>query len=252
MKVISLGWGVQSFTLAAMVALGELEPVDAAVHSDTTHEASWTYDFARRWTPWLEQRGVRVVTVQPTRTDPVDNGHGWPDPPYFSQSNKGNGQIKRQCTGAWKIMPQRRWIQANRNGKPVEQWLGISLDEFQRMKDSSVRYITNRWPLIERRMTRADCVAWLEARGLEVPQKSACYFCPFHSTREWRALQTSGNGDWKKAVEIDAAIRNIRSQYYDLYLHPSRRPLDEVDFRSEVEKGQMTLWDQECEGVCGI
>ena len=31
MKVISLGWGVQSFTLAAMVALGELEPVDYAI-----------------------------------------------------------------------------------------------------------------------------------------------------------------------------------------------------------------------------
>ena len=33
MKIISLGWGVQSFTLAAMVALGELEPVDFAIHA---------------------------------------------------------------------------------------------------------------------------------------------------------------------------------------------------------------------------
>ena len=32
MKVISLGWGVQSFTLAAMVALKELPPVDYAVY----------------------------------------------------------------------------------------------------------------------------------------------------------------------------------------------------------------------------
>jgi hypothetical protein len=31
---ISLGWGVQSFTLAAMVALGELPPVDVAIHAD--------------------------------------------------------------------------------------------------------------------------------------------------------------------------------------------------------------------------
>jgi hypothetical protein len=27
MKILSLGWGVQSFTLAAMVALGELPPI---------------------------------------------------------------------------------------------------------------------------------------------------------------------------------------------------------------------------------
>jgi len=40
MKSLSLGWGVQSFTLAAMVALGDLEPVDVAIHADTTHEAN--------------------------------------------------------------------------------------------------------------------------------------------------------------------------------------------------------------------
>ncbi len=37
-RVISLGWGLQSFTLAAMSALGELPRVDAAVHSDTIYE----------------------------------------------------------------------------------------------------------------------------------------------------------------------------------------------------------------------
>lgn len=63
MKALSLGWGVQSFTLAAMVALGDLEPVDVAIHADTTHESKLTYEFAARWTPWLEERGVRVVTV---------------------------------------------------------------------------------------------------------------------------------------------------------------------------------------------
>lgn len=38
MRIISLGWGVQSFTLAAMAALDEIEPVDFAVHADTTEE----------------------------------------------------------------------------------------------------------------------------------------------------------------------------------------------------------------------
>ena len=62
-RYLSLGWGVQSFTIAAMCALGELEGLDVAVHADTTHEAEATYDFARRWTPWLGERGVRVETV---------------------------------------------------------------------------------------------------------------------------------------------------------------------------------------------
>jgi len=61
LKIISLGWGVQSFTLAVMVALGDLEPVDAAIHADTTHEKTATYEFAKRWTPWLEEHGTKVL-----------------------------------------------------------------------------------------------------------------------------------------------------------------------------------------------
>jgi len=37
LRVLSLGWGVQSWTLAAMIALKELPPIDYAIHADTTH-----------------------------------------------------------------------------------------------------------------------------------------------------------------------------------------------------------------------
>jgi len=43
MKILSLGWGVQSMTIAVMAALGDIEPVDYAIHSDTTHERTDTY-----------------------------------------------------------------------------------------------------------------------------------------------------------------------------------------------------------------
>ena len=65
LRYLSLGWGVQSWTIAAMVALGELPPVDIAVHADTGHEAQGTYEHVRLWTPWLEERGVKVATVHP-------------------------------------------------------------------------------------------------------------------------------------------------------------------------------------------
>lgn len=250
MKIISLGWGVQSFTLAAMVALGELEPVDFAIHADTGHEFSGTYTFARKYTPWLEVRGVKVVTVVNPRPNPVDNGYGWPDLPSYMITNRGNGQAKRQCTSQWKILPMRRFVQAHRNGQPVEQWIGISLDEYQRMKDSDVKFITNRWPLIEKKLTRADCVDWLKAHDLEVPPRSACTFCPFHNTKEWRNIKASPT-DWEEAITVDRALRKARPPY-DLFVHPSRKPLVEVDFRTMEEKGQMSLWDNECSGVCGV
>jgi hypothetical protein len=144
----------------------------------------------------------------------------------------------------------RRWIQANRNGEPVEMWLGISTDEFQRMKDSDVKYITHRWPLIERGMSRADCVKWLEAHELDVPSRSACVFCPFHNTAEWRGIKAHPE-DWADAIAIDQKIRDARPPY-QLFVHPSRKPLELVDLRTETEKGQMSLWDEECTGICGV
>lgn len=255
MKVISLGWGVQSFTLAAMVALGELEPVDAAIHADTTHERSATYEFAKRWTPWLEEHGVKVVKVLGTeivngqRNNPVDNGYGWPAFPARANSEKG-GMLQRHCTTHWKIMPMRRWVQLQRNKARVEWWIGISLDEVERMKPSNVKYITNRWPLIERKMTRDACIAWLVRHDLDVPQKSACVFCPFHNRSAWFEMKRENGPDWQKAIEVDRSIRKARPPY-DLFVHSDHIPLAEI--KSPQDNGQLEMFtSEECSGVCFV
>lgn len=252
---LSLGWGVQSFGLAAMSALGELPKVDVAIHADTTHEREATYRFAERWTPWLEEHGVKVVAVQPAARAAVaypTRKETWAvNIPAFTKSPDSDGQIKRQCTGTWKLRPIRKWLQARRAGHPVEMWLGITTDEIGRVKPSDVGYVTNRWPFIERRWRRSDVMAWLGRHDLEIPPKSACVFCPFASNAAWRALQ--GTEDWAKAVAVDEQVRAARPPF-DLFLHASRIPLAQVDLRSEQERGQMALdgFDNECSGHCGL
>lgn len=243
MKILNLGWGIQSFTLAAMSALGELEPIDAAIHADTTHERSATYAFAEKWTPWLEERGVRIATVYDKTPDQVYDGK------FIPAFTHGHGQAFRTCTLRWKIEPIRRWLQANRNGDPIEQWLGISLDEAERMKPSDVKYITHRWPLIEKRMSRNDCVNWLQRHDLEVPVKSSCVFCPYHNRSAWFDMKRENGADWQKAVEVDESIRKVRPPY-DLFLHSDRIPL--ADIRSPQENGQMEMWSEECAGFCFV
>lgn len=243
MRVISLGWGVQSFALAAMSALGELPSVDAAIHADTTHERADTYAFIVKWTPWLESRDVRVVTV----SDPDDAAKVWKGEMIPAYTGDG-GKAFRTCTHRWKIQPMRQWIQANRNSEQVEQWLGISWDEVQRARHSDVGYITNKWPLLDKRMTRKDCASWLTAHGLEIPPKSACVFCPMHSNAAWRSLLP---GDMARAVDVDEAIRHSRHGV-TLYLHPKRIPLTDVDMRTQQARGQLDMFDDECEGVCFI
>lgn len=264
---ISLGWGVQSFTMAAMSALGDLPRIDVAIHSDTTHERSATYRFAEQMTSWLEDHDIRVVTVTPVRTlaleqvivKSVQIPSFTQRPGYWGYKKMkdgtrkkvwkdGKGQLRRQCTQRWKIAPMRKWLQANRSKQPVEMWLGISLDESERMKPSDVKYITNRFPLLEKRMSREDCKRYLTDHGLPIPVKSACVFCPFHDRRAWRELRETGNGDWHKAIQVDEAIRKARPPY-DLYLHSSRKSLREIGDAIEAQP-EFDLISEECSGVC--
>lgn len=219
MKVISLGWGVQSWTLAAMAALGEIE-ADIAIHADTGWEKAATYAFREQWEPWLQAHGLLAISVadyqQSAKVTTLAT-----DIPAFTVSATGNaGILRRQCTGRWKIDPIRRalkqvlWMcDIKKRAGCIESLQGISLDEWQRMKNSDVKWIVNRYPLVEKRMTRGDCETWLAAHDLPTPPKSACVFCPFQSERAWGELKRHNADDWQTAISVDEKIRDVRAPY---------------------------------------
>ena len=243
-----LGWGIQSWTLAAMTALGELPMPDLAIHSDTGHEATGTYRHAEKWTSWLEERGLRVETIKPENGDVFHAGWKSVQIPAFTLSNAtgDEGMVKRQCTGHWKIMPIRRRLReilGKKRPRPgaVEMWIGYSLDEWKRMKDSGVKYVRHEYPLVDMRMTRGQCAQWLESRGLEIPPKSACTFCPYHSAGEWQRMKRAEGRDWEEALAADAAVRERRPGHL-LYVHNSRLPLAEaVDIPEDRGEKQLEL-----------
>lgn len=262
---LSLGWGVQSWTIAAMVALGDLPPIELAIHADTGHEAEGTYAHAAKHTPWLEENGVSVVTVKPENNKVIreDWGVRSSSPsiqiPAFTLTHSGGnaGKIGRQCTRQWKVAPIRRHLRTilgpgRRQPGSVVCWQGISLDEWTRMRDSDVRYIKNVYPLVELRMTRLDCVSWLQGHGLDVPPKSACVFCPFHNRDQWHTLKRQGGPDWDHAVTVDRAIRGQR-RTMDVFIHPSRLPLEEaVQIPEDLGAKQLEM-ELPCDGgVCFV
>ncbi len=169
--------------------------------------------------------------------------------------------IRRQCTGDYKVVPIRRKVRdlagiAGRRSPTVpvvEQWLGISLEEAARMKPSVEGWQVNRWPLVERRMTRRDCLLWLVRHGYPEPPRSACIGCPFHSDAHWRQLRDGDPDAWADAVAVDRAIRTgFRGIRGEVYLHRSAVPLDEADLATDADRGQLDLWPNECEGLCGV
>lgn len=261
--VLSLGAGVQSSALALMAAAGEIGPMPkCAIFADTQAEPKGVYD----WLDYLEKQlpfpvyrvtaGNLMEASLRVRTSEAGNKYTKHAVPAFIVDASGQkGLLMRQCTLDFKITVIIREIARLRKaaGKPhVTQWIGISLDEAKRMKPSRVSYITNEWPLVANRISRRECLAWMEKRGFPKPPRSSCTFCPYHSDAEWRRLKSEDPDGFAQAVEYDELIRETLQGVIrgTPYLHASRVPLREVDF--DVDNGQPELWPQECEGMCGV
>lgn len=260
MKIISLGAGVQSSTLFLMSCYGEIERADAAIFADTQDEPKSVYKYLE----WLEDEGQKAgipvyrVTAGSLSQDTVDVIEGRRKRagmlPVFVDSGDRGGMTMRQCTGDYKITPLRRKareLMKEAGEEEIEMWIGISTDEIQRMKESRVKYITHRWPLIEMRMDRNDCKQWFNSIGGRVPPRSACVYCPFHSNKEWARLKEEEPEAFQKAVEFDRKIRHHPKLRGRAYLHASMKPIDEIEFEDSTQ-GDLFGFDSECEGMCGM
>jgi hypothetical protein len=267
LHLISLGAGVQSSTMALMAAYGEITPMpDGAIFADTQNEPASVY----HWLDWLKRQlpfPVYRVTAGNLAEMALEihkrkDGTGeWCKsgiPAYTVNWDGTRGQQRRQCTSDFKITPIQglvRRLLRDRGASKSIQWIGISLDEVHRMKPSQVQYMEHIWPLIERRITRADCLAWMANKGFASPPRSACVFCPYHSNEEWRKLKEDEPEEFTKAVKFEhgyqaAKARTLDKRPYVPYLHADRVPLENVDFRPKVERDEH--WGNECEGMCGV
>lgn len=256
--IISLGAGVQSSTMALMAAHGEITPMPhCAIFADTQAEPSNVY----RWLTWLEGRlpfpVYRVshgnLEADTLKVNQRKDGKGeWvlSGIPYFTTNP--NGQNQRQCTSNYKVLPLIRKVKQliGENGVArAISWIGISLDEVHRMKPSRDPKVENRWPLIEQKISRYDCLRWMEAKGYPEPPKSACFFCPYHSHRQWREMRANQPEDFAHAAEFERELTRIKSRTlgrpHNIFLHQHRVPLDQVDFSTDYDRGQMSLFGNE-------
>ncbi len=249
-RVLSWGCGLQSTTLLAMSALGEIDPLDVAIHIDLHWEKRRTIQTRDWYTAWARERGVRVEII-----DAGDiHALGAAEHVHMPFWTATGGPLQRQCTQNFKVKPARRRIRellgyhASKPPHPrpgaVEQWIGFSLDEWERMKASGVKFIVNRFPLIERRLTRQDCATWLRAHDLPVPVKSGCIGCPYTSASEWLDLRAHEPESWQEAVAFDEANRHNplakrnggNSTADALYVWQEATPLAEADLEAAARR----------------
>lgn len=267
-RAMSHGMGVQTTTISLMAIAGDIEPYDVAVFADTQAEPQEVYDHLDKLGPVMEAHGTPLVRVTAgsltNRMLDVNRRDGIQIPVYMKGTDRNDGMLRRQCTEKFKSRPVYKWLNQWREGEHVALTLGISWDEIQRMKPAKRKWITNEYPLVDLRMTRRDCLAYIAEAGWTAP-RSACTYCPFHNDDEWRRLRDEHPDDWAEAVRIEHEMREIHADRIAAgattltgtpYVHRSMVPLDEVDLRNRDERdrdnGVLSLWDQECEGFCGL
>lgn len=276
-RILNLGAGVQSTTLALMAETGEIPKFDYAIFADVQAEPKSVYSHLE----WLINQLSYPVLIK-SRGSLVENlkngvnadGQRFCSIPAFV-GTYGNkiGITRRQCTHEYKIKVIENTIKKDILNIPkygrlpkdiyIIQTFGLSYDEPKRVYKVKSNYGQRaNWepsfPLFDMEMNRKDCDKWLE--NYNMPHKtprSACTFCPYHTDSEWKRMKEEDNESFQQAVEIDRLLRSPDSRCNDgldlpLWLHRTCKPLDEIHFGKDLPSQNLLDFSSECEGMCGL
>lgn len=276
LRILSLGAGVQSSTMALMANEGAFGPLpDYAIFADTGWEPKKVYEHLE----WLKgqlkypvlicKNHLKSGSIKQDMINEATKEKGFLHIPFFAHNSKTNkiGIGPRQCTRNYKITPINRKIrelvglvprQRFPRSKWVEVWVGISTDEAMRMKPSREKWVKNIWPLIDKSMSRQDCLDWYKGKNYRTPAKSSCIGCPYHDNILWNEIKVDTPEEFEEACQLDDMIRNTASDpNIKRYLHRKGIPLRDIDFEELLKKkkkpeDQLDLFNNECEGMCGV
>lgn len=246
LTVISYGGGVQSTAMLVLAAQGNLGyQIDAALFANVGEKAEHpeTLRYIRQVaTPFAEQNGIALHELH--KTDRSGNRKDLYE--HLVNGTKAGKQddiiplrgeigapMRRGCTRNFKIMVVAKWLKANgaTAANPANVCIGISTDEIGRLSNKRQNnYERPVYPLIDLGLSRNDCLGVIRDVGLEVPPKSACYFCPFTRPNQWAEMRRDQPELFWKAAELEALMneRRERTGVRPLYLTRFAKPLPEA------------------------
>lgn len=290
LTTLSYSAGVQSNAILEMLAAGDIEKPKSyflVVNANPGMENSETQSFVERAKQICKKLNVSFIEARgPNLESDLLNFKGlippkggkleksgvarFNNPPYWTKDKDGKiGQLKQKCTSHYKIAPMRRAIRSFIRGKKltykkyflipglpkVETWIGFTFDETDRVKVSDVKYVTLKYPLIERRLTKIQVVNYYREKGLPLPPRSVCIGCFAHGLSYLKDMCDNRPDDWDRAVAIDENIRDmshvgIRDQCFMSSTCIPLKELEALDFKLLDDKKQKKY---QCNsGVCFV
>jgi len=215
-RSFSYGGGVQSTAALVLAAAGEIDyPLflfaNVGEDSERPETLAYVHDVAM---PYAAEHGIELLELRKTLRDgstqtlmqKIDATETSIPIPVRMGTDGAPGN--RTCTSEFKIRVIEKELR--RRGATPEQravvGLGISLDEWHRAgtaEDPRSPYQLREYPLLDLQVTRAQALQLIRDAGLPAPNRSACFFCPFHTIEEWRRLARTKPDLFAKACELE-------------------------------------------------
>lgn len=284
LDVASIGWGIQSTGLMFAAGHGEMPKADKYFFADLTRESQEVYDYIGYARPLLKDLGIEVEHLE--AGDIYKEILSWPTaerismiPVWFLNDSGKPQPLNRQCTTDFKINTIAAGIRKHLNVQRLKRhtirvWQGISTDEIRRAKKAKLlpedrhKYRVNHFPFIAQyanitypehiwqSRSREQIMLEFKRRGLKVPPKSSCFFCPFHDIEYWFHIYNTQPMEWELCCILDDSIRDYQTQNETLrsgpfFLYRGLIPLREIDFDKERGIGKEAMLLGGCDtGFC--
>lgn len=215
-RSFSYGGGVQSTAALVLAARGEIDfPLFlfANVGDDSEHPETLRY-VREVAMPYAEAKGIELLELHRVRRggetqtlmERIEGSQKSVLIPVRMGPDAAPGN--RTCTADFKIKVVEKELR--RRGATKEKravvGIGISLDEWRRAgtaEDPRSPYQLREYPLIGLKVTRDRAIQIIREEGLPVPERSACFFCPFHTGHEWMRLAREHPALFERACRLE-------------------------------------------------
>tara|TARA_R110002110_G_scaffold334835_1_gene545681 strand:+ start:55 stop:750 length:696 start_codon:yes stop_codon:yes gene_type:complete len=229
-----MGAGVQTTALL----LEFWQNYDLVIFADTGEEQKETINYISDYLkPFCKSKNLEWVTVR-AKTTLMEHCLKQKIIPIIT---------RRWCTHDFKVRPIQRELRKRGATKknPIICSIGISIDEAHRANfNSGVKYQVLEYPLIDAKLSRADCYKIIEKHGYPIPPKSGCDLCPFFSKNHFRKLAKKNPERFKKIVEMEK-----NSYSYGKYYLKGKYPLQMILDNTSLD--EFSEYDDSCDsGHC--
>jgi hypothetical protein len=217
-NIVSYGGGVNSTALLIEMYHRDI-PADLILFADTDGEKPDTYEYISVMNHWLTRHGMPEIQIV-KYTDKNGDRLTLEEECLRSETLPSLAYGFKRCSLKHKISIQDKAINHHpgakeiwKAGDKITKFIGYDAGEERRRQkaiqhDLADKKYQKAYSLIDCGIDRRGCLDIIQAEGLPLPVKSACFFCPASKKYEVRELSKRYPGLYKRAVEIEKLAKS--------------------------------------------